>query len=314
MFRGKRAIRKALATLAVASLSIGISACGNSKDDASARIAEATKVAYPVTLNSGGHETVIEKRPERIVSLSPTATENLFAIQAGSQVIAVDEQSTFPTEAPKSNLSGFTPNVEAVLAQKPDLVVAQMDANGLVAGLKSAGVDVLIQPPAQKIDDIYKQIADLGAATDRAQQAADTSNVMRQLITDKVAKAGDHGKGKTYYHEVDNTLFSTTSASFIGSIYSLFGLQNIADAAATDGNQYPQLSSEFIVNSNPDHIFLANTRAGESKETLMKRPGWSGLKAITNNNVHTLDDDIASRWGPRTVDLIDVIATAVSKN
>jgi iron complex transport system substrate-binding protein len=306
-------MKKGLASVLVA-LSLLAAGCGTSEKDTSKALASQANVAFPVTLDSGGRHTVIDKRPQRIVSLSPTATEDLFAIDAGTQVIAADKLSNYPAEAPKTDLSGFSPNVEAVLSYKPDLVIGQMDANGLVAAMEKAGVAVLLQPSAASLDDIYKQLADLGSATDHAQEAADASNVMRQLIKDNVERVGTKGNGKTYYHEVDNTLYSSTSKTFIGSVYSLFGMSNIADAAATNANQYPQLSSEFIVKANPTFIFLADTRAGESRDNVAKRPGWANLDAVKNNHVVALSDDMASRWSPRVVELVNAIGSAANNS
>jgi iron complex transport system substrate-binding protein len=288
-----------------------LTACGNDtkSDEASIRAQKTSN--YPVTLNSGERETIIDKKPERIVSLSPSATESLFAINAGSQVVAVDSQSTYPDNAPKTDLSGFTPNAEAVLGYKPDLVIAQMDANGLFAALQSANVDILVQPSATSFDDVYKQIADLGIATDRVQYAEDLTTHMRKSIDDKVKAAGNDVKGKSYYHEVDNTYYSSTSSTFIGQVYGLFGMTNIADEAASGGNAYPQLSAEYIVQKNPDYIFLADTKCcAQTVQTVKSRPGWSSLRAVTGDDVVALDDDVASRWGPRVVDLVSAVSTA----
>jgi iron complex transport system substrate-binding protein len=305
-------MNKRIAT-ALLALTAFLSGCGDDTSSDEASISAQKTATYPVTLNSGNHETVIDKKPERIVSLSPTATETLFAIDAGKQVIAVDDQSTFPDNAPKTNLSGFTPNTEAILGYKPDLVVAQMDANGLFAALQSANVDVLVQPPATNLDDVYKQIADLGMATDHVQYAEDLNKHMRTTIDEKVKAAGTKAKGKTYYHEVDNTYYSSTSSTFIGQVYGLFGMTNIADSAASGGNQYPQLSSEYIVQQNPDFIFLADTKCcAQNLQAVKARAGWSSLKAVTANQVVELDDDVASRWGPRVVELVDDVSTAVN--
>ena len=116
----------------------------------------------------------------------------------------------------------------------------------------------------------------------------------------------------TYYHELDpNGYWSVTSDTFIGLVYSLVGLENIADAVG-DGNPYPQLNAEFIVDADPDLIFLACTKyCGETPETVAARPGWSAMSAVKNGNVIPMDDDIASRWGPRIVDYIQAVGTAV---
>jgi iron complex transport system substrate-binding protein len=301
--------RIAAAFLALSAL---LAACGDNTKSDEASIRSQTTSTYPIKITSGSHETVIDKKPERIVSLSPTATESLFAIDAGKQIVAVDNQSNFPDNAPKTDLSGFTPNAEAVLGYKPDLVIAQMDANGLFAALEHANIDVLVQPSATNLDDVYTQIADLGSATDHVQYASDLTSHMRKTIDDKVKAAGSAAKGKTYYHEVDNTYYSSTSSTFIGQVYGLFGMTNIADSAAIGGNQYPQLSAEYIVQKNPDYIFLADANCcAQSAQTVKARAGWSSLNAVTANHVVALDDDVASRWGPRVVDLIDTVSTAV---
>ena len=134
---------------------------------------------------------------------------------------------------------------------------------------------------------------------------------MQGDIAGLAAKANQ--KKLTFYHEADNTYYSATSKSFLGSIYALAGLSNIADAS-DDGTGYPQLSSEKIVAANPDLIFLADAKCcGQPQATVASRPGWSNIAAVKNNNVVALDDDIASRWGPRIVDLLRVVTDAAQK-
>ncbi|GAA2914568.1 ABC transporter substrate-binding protein [Streptosporangium fragile] len=278
--------------------------------DASASLAAA---GFPVTVEAGNGAVAITARPERIVSLSPTATESLFAIGAGPQVVAVDDQSDHPAEAPKSDLSGFKPNVEAIVARKPDLVVVANDTDGVVAELGKVGVPVLLEPAATKIDEAYDQIADLGAGTGNAARAAEVVAGMKKRLGELAAAAPKDAK-LTYYHELDTTPYTATSGTFIGQVYALFGLTNIADKAPDAAGGYPKLAAEFVPQADPDLVFLADTVCcGQSKETLAKRPGWSTLSAVKNDRVVPLDDDIASRWGPRVVDLAERIAEAVRK-
>ena len=116
------------------------------------------------------------------------------------------------------------------------------------------------------------------------------------------------------YYELDNTLYSVSSKSFIGALFTLVGLTNIADAADKDGTGYPQLNVEYVISQNPELVFLADTKCcGQNAKTLAARPGWADLKAVKAAGVIELDDDIASRWGPRTPLLLDAIATAVAK-
>ena len=107
----------------------------------------------------------------------------------------------------------------------------------------------------------------------------------------------------TYYYELDQTYYSATSSTFIGQVLGLLGLRNVADAAkgAAASGGYPQLSGEFILRSNPNYILLADTICcGQSATTVAQRPGWSGLAAVKSGRVLGLNDDIASRWGPRS--------------
>ena len=103
--------------------------------------------------------------PTRSSRCRPTATESLFAIGAGDQVIAVDDQSNYPAEAPVTDLSGFQPNVEAIAGYEPDLVIAAYDPGGLVEGLETLDIPVLLQDAAPNLDAAYEQIETLGEAT-----------------------------------------------------------------------------------------------------------------------------------------------------
>jgi len=269
---------------------------------------------FPVTISSGDVDVTIEKRPERIVSLSSTATEILFAIEAGDQVEAVDDQSNYPTEAPKSDLSGFQPNVEAIAARDPDLVIYHFDPGDLADSLEKLGIPAIMQPAAVQLENTYQQITDLGRATGNREAAEDLVESMKKEIAEVLETVPKFDDPPTYYHELEQTYFTLTSKTFAGEIYSLLGLENIADAADTDGSGYPQLSAEYIIDADPDFIFLANTKCcAQSGETVAQRPGWGSMKAVTGDRVVELDDDIASRWGPRVVDFLKAAAEAVSE-
>jgi iron complex transport system substrate-binding protein len=252
--------------------------------------------------------------PKRIVSLSATATESLFAIGAGKQVIAVDDQSDYPKQAPKTTLSGFTPNVEAIAGYKPDLVVAAYDPNGLVATLRGLGIRVVVQDAAKTIEGAYDQIRQLGAVTGHAREAAAVVARMKKRIGELLAKSTRRARGLTVYHELEPDLYSATSKTFIGQIYSKFGLKNIADAADTGGTGYPKLSPEYVVSQSPDVVVLADIRCcGQSPRTVAARPGWSRVSAVRTGTIVRIDDSIASRWGPRIVDFVRGIAAALAR-
>ena len=253
---------------------------------------------------SGGSSSEIA---ESIVSLSPTATEILFAIGAGEQVIAVDDQSNFPSSAPMTDLSGYTPNVEEIAAYDPDLVVTSYDPGDLVDGLNVLGIKSLIQGAAMTLEDTYFQITELGELTGRSEEAEKLNEEIQSTVSSVAPFSGE----LTYYHEVDNTLFTTTSKTFLGQLYELMGLVNIADPADEAGFGWPQLSSEFIFDSDPDLIFLADGDLGESAQTVSNRPGWSSMQAVAEGRIIVLDTDIASRWGPRVVDFLDQVKSEI---
>jgi iron complex transport system substrate-binding protein len=258
-------------------------------------------------------ETTSGETAKAIVSLSPTATEMLFAIGAGDQVIAVDDQSNYPAEAldKPHDLSGFEPNVEAIAALDPDLVIMQDPT--IKDQLEALGITVWIGSAAATFDDVYTQIEQLGAATGHVGEAAELVGQMQTDIDAAVAAAPADTKGLAYYHELDPTLYSLTSNTFAGQVYALFGLKNIADGAQ-EGNDYPQLNAEYIVQQNPALVFLADTKCcGESPETVAARPGWDAIDAVSKGNVIALDDDIASRWGPRIVDYVKAVSDALAK-
>ncbi len=252
--------------------------------------------------------------PKAIISLSPTHTEVLFALGAGDQIIAVDDMSNYPAEALEKphDLSGFEPSVEAIAALKPDLVVIGNDFKDLASQLEPLGIDTWVSPAPATLDEVYSQIEMLGAATGHVADAAELVAQMKTDIDAAVASVPERAVPASYYHEVDPTLFTLTGNTIFGQLYGLFGLVNIADGVE-EGNDYPQLSAEYIVSSNPDLIFLADTNwSGESPETVAARPGWGEIAAVQNGNVIVIDDDIASRWGPRLVDFVKAIAAALA--
>ncbi|MEH1012383.1 ABC transporter substrate-binding protein [Micromonospora sp. CPCC 206060] len=305
--RTPRLLAVALAT--ATALTLG--ACADNTAETPAAPSSAA-ASFPVTVGT----LTLEKRPERIVSLSATATEMLFAIGAGKQVTAVDDNSDYPAEAPKSDLSGFNPNAEAIAAKTPDLVVISNDMNKIVDQLTTLKIPVYQAPAAKTLDDSYRQITELGQLTGHVTEATDVTKRMRDDIAKLVADLPKRAEPLTYFHELGPELYTATSKTFIGSVYTLAGLQNIADPADADGSKggYPQLSQEALIKADPDFVFLSDTKCcQQTPETVKARAGWAGLTAVKNNQVVPLDDNVASRWGPRVVDLLRAIVDATAK-
>jgi iron complex transport system substrate-binding protein len=253
--------------------------------------------------------------PSKIISLSPTATEMLFAIGAGDQVIAVDNFSNYPPEAAAkmTELSAFEPNVEAIAGYEPDLVATDGTNAALLEQFDALGIAHWEGLAAISLDDVYAQIEQLGATTGHVAEAAELIGNMQADIGEVIAEIPTLDEPLTYYHELDSSYFSATSDTFIGFVYSQLGLRNIADQVETSAGPYPQLNAEFIISADPDLIFLACTKyCGETAETVAARPGWGALTAVTAGGVVEMDDDIASRWGPRVVDYLRQASEAVN--
>jgi iron complex transport system substrate-binding protein len=271
-----------------------------------------TSTSYPVTITTPAGKVTLSKKPTRIVSLSTTATESLFAIDAGPQVVAVDEQSDYPKSAPKTTLSGFTPNVEAIAAYRPDLVVIAYDPKGLSDALRKLGIPVVHHDGAKTLKGAYQQIHQLGKVTDHQEEAGTVVGRMQKQIAAILKASKSRAAGLTVYHELWPDYYSATSRTFIGRVYAQFGLKNIADAADSAGFGYPQLSSEYIVKSSPDLIVLADSVCcGQTAGKVAARPGWSTIAAVKTGSVVRIDDSVASRWGPRLVSFYRAMSRAL---
>ena len=289
-----------------------ISACGSSSQGGSTQ-ANTSASAFPVTIRTAAGPVKISHRPRRIVSLSPSATEDLFALGAGAQVVAVDSDSTLPRNAPHTALSAYHPNVEAIAKYRPDLVVISDDINHIAEQLAKLGVPVLNYPAPSNLAGAYAQLTQLGQATGDAAGARRAITSMRDQIAAIVRSVPRPSHQLSVYHELDQTYYAADSRTFIGQIYKLFGLRNIADKAAKTSN-YPQLSSEYIIASDPNLIVLADTVCcAQTPAKVAARPGWKNIAAVKTGGVVPVNDALASEWGPEVVQFVRTIAAALKR-
>ena len=304
---------------AAAALALSAVACGSSGSSTGSAPGAAGRAAFPAVIKTANGVVHIRSRPTTIISLSPTATEMLYAIGAGSQVKAVDSDSDYPPQAPMTKLSGLDPNLEAIVAYKPDLVVVSNftdNFDSLAKHLASFSIPVLYLPAPAGLSGVYSQFDQLGEATGHLAQAEHEDAALRSQISKIVASVPRRAQPLSYYYELDQTYYSVTSSTFIGTLLALLGMKSIADTAsgAASSGGYPQLSSEYIVKANPDYVILADTVCcHQNAATAAARPGWSGLTGVKAGHVILLNDDIASRWGPRIVDLLHTVATDITK-
>lgn len=253
---------------------------------------------------------IVMAAPVRIISLSPSSTEILYAIGAGDQVVAVDQWSNFPEGVPITDLSGYKPNLESIAAFEPDLVIVSGDRNDIVAALSAINVQVIINPAPSGFDEMYAQFIELGKVTGHEQQALELVVQMKSEIEEIIADAPVLDEPLRIYHELGSNFYSVSSASFLGKIYQAFGFFNIADEADSEGYGYPQLSVEYIMQANPQLIFVPSGSDYDGDD-VAARPGWDRLDAVKYDAVIMINQDIASRWGPRIVDYFRLIAEQV---
>jgi iron complex transport system substrate-binding protein len=258
---------------------------------------------------AASHQKDAKHRYHRIISLSPTVTEDLFAIGAGKQVIAVDNQSNYPKRAPQTSLSGFNPNAEVVANYHPDLVLISYDPGDFASQLRQLGIKVRFEAAANNLKQAYEQILGIGRLTGHTRGAKAVVHSMRAHLAAIVAGVPTTRRHLRVYHELDPSYYSATSSTFIGSVYKLFGFRDIADAAGSAGGGYPQLSGEYIIAKDPQIVVLADTKCcGQSYTTVAGRPGWSNIAAVQHHRVVGANDDVASRWGPRIVQFARTVA------
>src|SRR6185436_393395 len=306
-----RSVRSSVLLALIGSL-VAVGCASSTATESAGEATSSPAVAFPVTIDAANGSVTIESAPTKIVSISPTATEMLFAIGAGDQVTAADSYSNYPADAPTTDLSAFEPNVEAIAAYEPDLVVYASDPGDLQKSLDKLHIPALMQPAAVTLDDVYAQMAQLGEATGHVSEAATQNDALGAKIASTVAAIGDAGSGMSYYYELDDTFYSVTSDTFIGNVLGELGLTNIADQAKGASSGYPQLSAEYIVQQDPSLILLADTRCcGQTAAKVAKRAGWQDLSAVGDGGVVELDDDVASRWGPRIADLLQQVGDVV---
>jgi iron complex transport system substrate-binding protein len=308
-----RWIRRLVPLLLVGAIALGIG-CGDDDGDSGSAGEAVGGAGFPVTIRSADGPVVVERKPERIVVLSATATEDLYAIGAGDQVLAVDEQSNYPPDAPQTTLNAIQPNVEAIAAYEPDLVVLSgEESTEVLDGLERLDIPALLQPAAEDFADAYGQIRELGAATGHRARAERVVDSIRERLAEIVGSAPESPVRLSVFHELSPDYFTASSDTFIGQVYRLFGLDNIADRGASrTGTEYPQLSAEYIVEADPDLVVLADSKCcGQTAAKVERRPGWERISAVRSGAIAAVNDDIASRWGPRIVEFAERVAGAL---
>ena len=261
-------------------------------------------VIFLLVILASAHE-INGSSPKRIISLSPSITEILFEIGSGNQVIAVDNLSNYPNEAPISDISAYDPNVEAISLLNPDLVILSYNIKNLKAALKKIGIETIYLPAPLNFEDILDQIDYLGLKTGNEDKAKNLISKMKVRMK-TLQKLRENEKATKIYHEIDPNYYSPSKFSFIGDIYQKLNYKNVANNADISNLGYPKLSPELIISENPDLIVLPG-KDNKYVEKVKLRPGWGYIEAVKKNNFLLTNNDIASRWGPRILNFASIL-------
>ena len=241
---------------------------------------------------------------ERIVSLSPTATEILFEIGAGDKVVAVDGFSDFPADAPSDDrLDAFNVDLEVVASYEPTVVVLGVDSPETIEDLEDRSIEVLLLPTADSVADMYSQIEQLGEVADQSDFAMQLINDIEISIT-VAAQSLQDLEGTSIYHEVaagNSGFFYQHEGTFLGDVYSRLGLTVVGDESSLVDNE---ISGELIVAAGPDVILVNNNDFSIAPDDLANREGWGSVPAVVNGQIFAVDTDTSSRSGPRIRDYI----------
>ena len=240
-----------------------------------------------VSLSTAAHQRTVAKQryPHRIISLSPTVTEDLFAIGAGKQVIAVDQDSNYPRRAPRTSLSGFTPNSEAIANYHPDLVLISYNPNNFASQLRKLGIKVVMEPAANNLPQAYREILQVGRLTGHTTGAKSVVHSMQKRLATIVRSVPKSRRHLRVYHELDPTYYSATSKTFIGSIYKLFGFHEhrrrgrTRRAAATRSSR-PSTSSSRTRSSSS-----SPTRSAASRPPRRSPRGPAGARSPRSSTI-----------------------------
>ena len=261
-------------------------------------------VIFLLVMLASAHE-INGSSPKRIISLSPSITEILFEIGSGNQVIAVDNLSNYPNEAPITDISAYDPNVEAISLLNPDLVILSYNIKNLKVALKKIGIETIYLPAPLNFEDILDQIDYLGLQTGNEDKAKKLISKMKNRMK-TLQKLRENEKATKIYHEIDPNYYSPSKFSFIGDIYQKLNYKNVADKADISNLGYPKLSPELIISENPDLIVLPG-KDNKYVEKVKLRPGWGYIEAVKKNNFLLTNNDIASRWGPRILNFASIL-------
>ncbi len=244
-------------------------------------------------------------KEQRVISLSTTHTEVIQVLGGGNLLVGIDSFSE--TDLPAERIDAFTVTAEDLVKLNPDLVVVAFDFNGIIEGLENLEINYVLLPPARNYEDVYFQIEEIGNLINKVDESKNLVSSMKNDV-EKIIEAFSQENIKVF-HEIGFTygIYTINENSFIGEIYNLLGIENIANLKEDPfGSGYPEYSEEEVINSDPNLIVVGHS--DYLNKDLSTRIGWEEITAVKSSNVYFLDENLANNWGSSTVDLINTLS------
>ncbi len=262
----------------------------------------------PVVIDDYGRTIKLTAQPKRIVSVSPTPTELLFAVGAGSMVVGVDDYSDYPAgveNIPK--VGNVELNVEMILSLKPDLIVSSdLVSTDQLSQLEAKGIPYIVLA-ARTIDDVFKDIKLVGVITGHIDDALRLVDSLEARVAAITEKTSDANLTRPRVFLEFYPMWTYGPGSFGDDLIRLAGGINVA---ANASKEYTEISDEFVIAQDPQVIVytVGANYNGTTPQTIAARPGWDGVSAVVNEKMYPIDDNIISRYGPRIVDGLEALA------
>ena len=259
-------------------------------------------LAALITMCTNSTESSTE---QRVVSLSTTHTEIIQTLGGENLLVGIDSFSE--SELPIEKIDAFTVTADELVNLNPDLVIVAFDFNGIIDGLEALNLNYVLLPPARNFDEVYTQIMEIGNLINKSEESIDLVSEMENDVAEIIESFS--AQNVKVFHEIGYTygIYTVNENSFIGEIYNLLGVDNIANFKEDPfGSGYPEFSEEEILMANPNLIIVGHS--DYLNKDLSTRVGWEEITAIQSGNLFFLDENLANNWGTNTVDLLNTLS------
>jgi cobalamin transport system substrate-binding protein len=254
----------------------------------------------------------LAETPQRIVSLAPNVTEILFALGLGDRIVGVTRYCDYPAQAlQKEKIGGMVdPNLERIQALRPDLIVAfRGNPLGILGKLRNLHFPVFVLNLGSSLDGLFQTIEKIGRVT-RADEAAGNlvANLREKHRAIRQALGDNAKKPKVFLSVYGQGLWTCGEGSYLNDLLIQAGGLNIA---ANAERRWLQLNREQLIHENPDVIIIMakdQKRFSQAEESFRADPRLKDVRAIRDNNIHLLDENVAGRFGPRLIDALEAVA------